>query len=222
MSAQTSWVGEVSALNQILSLETEYAGSAKVSPDGDELSSRGLPGIIATSAALRSVLGMVPLVGPTDATVLINRETATGKELIAEAIHKWSHRSKGAFVKINCAAIPAGLLESELFGHERGAYTVAVTRQKTSQSKLRKSNRSWPINPQPNKHKPVQTRPRRQQVMRNCRPRRPKARLITHETRLIRRAKMRRQRARLVWRTLKQLQGYSSTFLSQQLKDATL
>jgi formate hydrogenlyase transcriptional activator len=74
------------------------------------------------------VLDLVRLVGPTGATVLIHGETGTGKELIAEALHECSDRANGPFVKVNCAAIPAGLLESELFGHERGAYTGALAR----------------------------------------------------------------------------------------------
>ena len=106
----------------------EDATSAKVALDNNELCGSGLPRIVGNSAALRRVLDMVRIVAPTDATVLINGETGTGKELIAEAIHKCSDRSNGPFVKVNCAAIPAGLLESELFGHERGAFTGAVTR----------------------------------------------------------------------------------------------
>jgi len=93
-----------------------------------EIRDTGLPRIVGNSDALRRVLEMVRIVAPADATVLITGETGTGKELIAEAIHKCSNRSKGPFVKVNCAAMPAGLLESELFGHERGAYTGAVAR----------------------------------------------------------------------------------------------
>src|SRR6202795_2605406 len=128
MVAQTSWASEASTVDSSASFETEDTKSAKVSLDNYVFHSSGLPTIIGTSAALRSVLDLVRVVAPTDATVLINGETETGKELIAEAIHKCSGRSNGPFVKVNCAAIPAGLLESELFGHERGAYTGAVTR----------------------------------------------------------------------------------------------
>jgi formate hydrogenlyase transcriptional activator len=102
--------------------------SSKTVLHKSELRGTGLSRIVGESDALRGVLDMVQVVAPTDATVLINGETGTGKELIAEAIHKCSNRSNGPFVKVNCAAIPAGLLESELFGHERGAYTGAVTR----------------------------------------------------------------------------------------------
>jgi formate hydrogenlyase transcriptional activator len=82
--------------------------------------------IVGHSAALRQVLQQVETVAPTDSTVLIYGETGTGKELIARAIHDLSARSKSAFVKLNCVAIPTGLLESELFGHEKGAFTGAV------------------------------------------------------------------------------------------------
>src|SRR5918996_1602029 len=85
--------------------------------------------IVGTSAGLRAVLEQVQIVAPTDSTVLINGETGTGKELVARAIHKNSSRSNRAFVKLNCAAIPTGLLESELFGHEKGAFTGAVAQK---------------------------------------------------------------------------------------------
>jgi formate hydrogenlyase transcriptional activator len=128
MTAQASWVTEAAAVNHAVSFEIEDATSAKVALDGNELCGSGLPRIIGSSAALGHVLSMVRIVAPTDATVLISGETGTGKELIAEAIHKCSDRSNGPLVKVNCAAIPTGLLESELFGHERGAYTGAVAR----------------------------------------------------------------------------------------------
>src|SRR6266567_197625 len=128
MAAQTRWIGEAPTVNHSVSIEIKDAALAKIGPDGDDLYRRGLPRIVGNSHALRRVLDMVRVVAPTGATVLINGETGTGKELIAEALHKFSNRSNGPFVKVNCAAIPAGLLESELFGHERGAYTGAVAR----------------------------------------------------------------------------------------------
>jgi formate hydrogenlyase transcriptional activator len=85
--------------------------------------------IVGKSAALRRVLQQVETVAPTDATVLIYGETGTGKELIARAIHQLSPRHPNAFVKLNCAAIPTGLLEAELFGHEKGAFTGAITQR---------------------------------------------------------------------------------------------
>jgi formate hydrogenlyase transcriptional activator len=85
--------------------------------------------IVGRSPALRSVLQEIETVAPTDSTVLIYGETGTGKELIARAIHNLSTRSKNNFVKLNCAAIPTGLLESEMFGHEKGAFTGAVAQR---------------------------------------------------------------------------------------------
>ena len=86
-------------------------------------------GIVGQSSALRHVLQLVETVAPSDSTVLLLGETGTGKELIARAIHDRSRRKDRTFVKLNCAAIPTGLLESELFGHERGAFTGAITQK---------------------------------------------------------------------------------------------
>jgi formate hydrogenlyase transcriptional activator len=85
--------------------------------------------IIGNSPMLRQVLRQVEAVAPTGSTVLIHGETGTGKELIARAVHNLSHCDAGPFVKLNCAAIPTGLLESELFGHERGAFTGAIAQR---------------------------------------------------------------------------------------------
>jgi formate hydrogenlyase transcriptional activator len=85
--------------------------------------------IVGRSSALRRLLQEIETVAPTDSTVLIYGETGTGKELIARAIHNLSARGKSSFVKLNCAAIPTGLLESELFGHEKGAFTGAVAQR---------------------------------------------------------------------------------------------
>src|SRR5580658_2489390 len=83
--------------------------------------------MIGSSPSFRWVMSQLGVVAPTDSTVLILGETGTGKELIARAIHDRSPRADGPFVRLNCASIPGELLESELFGHERGAYTGALT-----------------------------------------------------------------------------------------------
>ncbi len=87
-------------------------------------------GIVGRSPALQHVLQQVMIVAPTDSTVLLHGETGTGKELIARAIHNLSSRRERPYVRVNCAAIPSGLLESELFGHEKGAFTGALIQRK--------------------------------------------------------------------------------------------
>jgi formate hydrogenlyase transcriptional activator len=113
---------EIAELKETLSKEKLYLE--------DEIrSDRNFGEIIGESTALKQVLRQVEVVAPTDSTVLIQGETGTGKELIARAIHALSGRRARTFVKINCAAIPTGLLESELFGHEKGAFTGAIAQK---------------------------------------------------------------------------------------------
>ena len=102
---------------------------ATVTSSGLDQAERTFERIIGNSTALESVLEQVEQVAPTDSTVLIEGETGTGKELIAHAIHNASQRYGRAFIKLNCAAIPLDLLESELFGHEKGAFTGAIAQK---------------------------------------------------------------------------------------------
>jgi len=114
--------GEVSDLKNKLTQEKLYLE--------DEIRSElKFEEIVGRSEALRRVLEQIETVAPTDSTVLIYGETGSGKELIARAVHNLSARKSSAFVKLNCAAIPTGLLESELFGHERGAFTGAISQR---------------------------------------------------------------------------------------------
>jgi formate hydrogenlyase transcriptional activator len=99
-------------------------------PGSEMISQQGFEGIIGKSPAIQKVLEQVAIVAPTDSTVLLHGETGTGKELVARAIHNLSSRRQRNFVRMNCAAIPSGLLESELFGHEKGAFTGALMQKK--------------------------------------------------------------------------------------------
>ena len=108
---------------------SEFEGRQQY-PDSQTRSGYCFEDIVGKSSALQRVLDQVAIVAPTDSTVLLHGETGTGKELIARAIHNLSSRRERPYVRMNCAAIPSGLLESELFGHERGAFTGALLQRK--------------------------------------------------------------------------------------------
>jgi formate hydrogenlyase transcriptional activator len=116
------------AFQELDALKDKLA-SEKLYLEDEIRSDQNLGNMVGDSPAFQALLKSVQIVAPTDATVLILGETGTGKELIARAIHDLSDRGKQNFVKVNCAAIPAGLLESELFGHEKGAFTSAAAQK---------------------------------------------------------------------------------------------
>jgi len=113
---------EIEGLKQRLTEEKKYL-------EGEMQSQGQFSEIVGDSPALKKVLDQVATVAPSEATVLLLGETGTGKELFARALHRLSRRKEGSFIKLNCAAIPTGLLESELFGHEKGAFTGAVSQK---------------------------------------------------------------------------------------------
>src|SRR6185437_619763 len=113
---------EIAELRDKLAEEKSYL-------EGEICSELNFEEIVGESLPLKRVLDQAKTVAPSNATVLVLGETGTGKELIARAIHRMSSRKEGNFIKLNCAAIPTGLLESELFGHEKGAFTGAVSRK---------------------------------------------------------------------------------------------
>ncbi|MEO8596277.1 MAG: sigma 54-interacting transcriptional regulator [Candidatus Solibacter sp.] len=135
LSFITQVAGQVSiALDNALSYERIEELNARLAEEKiyleDEIrSDNRFEEIVGQSRALKTTLKQLETVAPTDSTVLIYGETGTGKELLARAIHEFSSRKNGTFVKLNCAAIPTGLLESELFGHEKGAFTGAIAQR---------------------------------------------------------------------------------------------
>jgi transcriptional regulator with GAF, ATPase, and Fis domain len=121
-------VSNATAVRQISELRDRLSQEKQYLEEEINLENR-FEDIVGESAGLRNVLKQIETVAPTNATVLIQGETGTGKELLARAIHRLSPRHDRTFIKLNCAAIPAGLLESELFGHEKGAFTGAIARK---------------------------------------------------------------------------------------------
>src|ERR1700730_5425895 len=140
-SVEAIRLGAVTVLEKPVPLEVlEEELAAAVAGGGSleqGLAATGEAGVIGRSAAIRNVLDMLLLAAPTDATVLIEGETGTGKELVAKAVHGLSPRSRAAFVAVNCAALPETLVESELFGHEKGAFTGA---DKPREGRFRQAN----------------------------------------------------------------------------------
>jgi transcriptional regulator of acetoin/glycerol metabolism len=146
LASQTSFV----ELPSHVPFEEHYNGGEALESSEDEdysadgpRSEAGLEQVVGRSAALRKVLREVEVVAPTDSSMLVRGETGTGKELIARAVHNRSGRRDRPFIKLNCAAIPSGLLESELFGHEKGAFTGAITRNLVASTWRIKERCSW-------------------------------------------------------------------------------
>src|SRR5258708_1239363 len=128
MSAALNFVTRIDGYREIATMSaTLYRPYEPIGRKAERAPSSFLETIVGRRGGLRSILSQVEAVAPTNATVLISGETGTGKEVIARAIHELSPRRSRNLVKVNCAALPAGLLESELFGHERGAFTGAVS-----------------------------------------------------------------------------------------------
>ncbi|HOX98970.1 MAG TPA: sigma-54 factor interaction domain-containing protein, partial [Smithella sp.] len=119
---QNNISGDPSRMNEFFENVTTVLGKV----EAEEL----FPDIVGSSTSMRNIFTQILKVAPTDSTVLISGESGTGKELIASSIHEHSERKDKPFIKINCVAIPEGLLESELFGHEKGSFTGATEQKK--------------------------------------------------------------------------------------------